>query len=1009
MYGLRQRAVRTMSTIVLGTTPMLLHGQTPRLTIEQLHHRAWTAREGAPSSVNAIAQTPDGYLWLATLSGLFRFDGISFERIESDTNSRSRATAINSLLALPDGSLWIGYTTGGVVRIRREGLTRFENDQEFPKGTVNSLARDSLGRIWATTTRGVARFDGERWELVGPESGYPGDGAASVFVDRRGTVWVAGRSGVFSLARGGGVFARRAAALAAAPAGAMTGGIAEAPDGSVWAASDRGVVQLTDTAGKPPERPDRPYGGRDWCSLVIDNESNAWGLCIPGRLVRVRLPRATDRDRDPDPRSTEEIPLTREREMSGPMTVCGFIDREGNLWIGTVAGIDRFRVPKAAAVQFPVPMTQPAIVAEDGGRVWAADNTTSSQYETDGATLRPRNIYPGAVTGLYRDGSGVEWIGGVEGVWTFDGHTGTKARLPRFVSAGYMRAMMHGSNDDLWLSMGLHGVFRRRRGAWERFDPVKDLLEAMAIVVDTSNAVWLGYMHSFVLRVVGDSVQTFSVANGVRVGDVSALHSRGNRVWVGGALGIMVFQDEKPLPFGVASGELRGVSGIVETAEGDLWLNGSDGVTHVPGPEVRRALRDTTYRARDEKLDFLDGVGGPAPTMAASPTVIEGTDGRLWFASNNGLSWLDPRHIRRNVLPPPVHVTRVIAGGQRYRASGRDTLPPRTSPIQISYTALSLGMPERIRFRYRLIGNDTAWQEAGSRREATYTNLGPGAYTFQVIAANEDGVWNDVGASVDFEVRPTFAQTNAFLFLCAVSFAGVVWGIAMWRQRRVAATLRARFDATLAERTRIAQELHDTLIQGFTGVTLQVHAAQGMLKARPDEASDILSRAIAGAQVNLREMRQMVWEMRAPELETADLADAVSQAAREAIGDRTVSFQLTVAGERRRLPHVVELTALRIAREAAINAVRHAAPQTITIGFEFDRSELKMSVCDDGRGFNSLDLDGARAVGHWGIVSMRERATTVGGSLNIEAMEPAGTRISLVLPIRESAAVRQTM
>jgi hypothetical protein len=341
----------------------------------------------------------------------------------------------------------------------------------------------------------------------------------------------------------------------------------------------------------------------------------------------------------------------------------------------------------------------------------------------------------------------------------------------------------------------------------------------------------------------GDSVRAFTERDGLRVGTITTLVARGTRIWIGGELGVAVLEAGRIRAF-TATEPLRGISGLVETEQGDLWMNGATGITRIAAAEVRRAVRDSSYRATGELFDDHDGLLGRATIVRPVPTAVEGTDRRLWFTTERGIAWIDPARIRRNPLPPPVQIRAVSVANKRYGAVDRVALPPRTTQLQIAYTALSLAVPDRVKFRYRLSGVDTTWVEAGTRREAYYTNLKPASYRFRVVAANEDGVWNDVGARVDIEIPPTFAETKAFAVIIAVAVAGVIVMLALWRQRQISRALRLQFEAQLAERSRVARELHDTLLGDMAGVALQLSAGRGgSMGAAPIPPRSISSRA----------------------------------------------------------------------------------------------------------------------------------------------------------------------
>ena len=317
---------------------------------------------------------------------------------------------------------------------------------------------------------------------------------------------------------------------------------------------------------------------------------------------------------------------------------------------------------------------------------------------------------------------------------------------------------------------------------------------------------------------------------------------------------------------------------------------------------------------------------------------------------------------------------------------------------------MSLSIPERVRFRYQLVGSDSGWQDAGGRREAFYTNLKPGSYRFRVIASNEDGVWNEAGAAFDFTIPPSFTQSRWFVAVWIVALSLLIWLAYLGRMRQVAGGLQVRYQAALAERTRIAQELHDTLLQGFTGITLQLRAIERMLARQPKESAEALKSVLASADTALRYARHMIWDMRAVELEGRDLAEALEMAARQAMAGSSAQFVFTVHGDRRQLPLAVETTALRIGREAVLNAVKHAAPRKVEVSLEYGPRSLTLRVADDGTGIRPGAMDAAAAGEHLGIAGMRDRAQRAGGTLDIASEPGRGTTVTASLPNRQPTA-----
>jgi signal transduction histidine kinase/ligand-binding sensor domain-containing protein len=981
------------------------HAQRPEPALGQLAHRAWTMRDGAPGAVNALAQTADGFLWLGTGTGLYRFDGVRFEAFEPPAGQALPSRIINMLHAVPDGALWIGYTRGGASVLAGGRLVSYDAGQGMPGSTVTAFARDSTGTMWAATISGIVRLVDGRWRGVGPESGYPGGATADLLVDRRGTLWAAELTGVYALPRGAGRFVRRAPSLTTGQSDPGGGGLREAPDGSVWGASVAlGPVQLSDSAGGPPPAGAARYAGPGWRNLIVDRQGYAWRLGHTGQIVRTPLPSTRqEASAGASPMARDTLALSRAAGASGSFAVAGLEDREGNVWLGTEGGLDQLRAAKLTPVLWPRVVVDPVVVPDDSGGVWAGSASGALMSVGRGVIEHPGTSV--RITAMSRDGRGNVWVGGQFGLWNGRGGTFVPVPLAPEMAGSRVQAVARDRDGTLWTSIQGAGrpgsVFRRKGGVWERFVVAEStpMNHAYTIVTDPAGRTWFGHSRSRLTLVAGDSVRVFAAGDGRRVGAVTAIHVHGDTAWIGMESGVAylagVGNGARPAPLVVASGPLHSVSGIVRSADGDLWLNSDEGVTRVPAVELRRAMRDPAYRARDERFGLQDGLEGAAVHIRPLGTAVASTDGRLWFATQSSVAWLDPRQIRRNALPPPVHVTALAAGGHRRdAAAGRLALPEGTRALSIAYTAPSLAVPERVRFRYRLVGIDTAWQEAGSRREAFYTNLRPGAYRFHVIAANDDGVWNTAGASLEVVIPPTFLQTDAFVALCATGAAGAVWWLAAWRERRVAAAMRARFDATLAERTRVARELHDTLLTGVAGIAMRLDAvATG---ARSPAGVDVaaLDELRAQARDTLVEARQAVVDMRASTDPRVPLSTQLADAARRIFAGTSVDARVEHEGAPRAYPPAVEEQVLRITAEALTNARDHAGCRAVVATCTYGRRELRVRVRDDGRGF-----DPARAApsGHFGLAGMRERAEAVGARLTVESAPGRGTEVQLVI------------
>jgi signal transduction histidine kinase/ligand-binding sensor domain-containing protein len=993
----------------------------------QYAHTAWRVQDGAPGAVRSLAQGSDGVLWIGSERGLFRFDGVRFDRFEPAPDQTLVPPAVHFLLALPDTSLWIGHFGGGVSVLHRGRIVTYSPAEGLPGGTVTAIARDSTGTMWAATTRGLARLDGGRWEEIGAQFGYPGGFTEPVLVDPRGSVWAVSERGIFVLPRGAERFQKREVSVPAGRDGSV-GLLAIAPDGSIWGIQHGlGLFPVADTRGDPPPTAKLAYADTAAFAITFAFGHPAIATSMTGRLVRLWLPGTTGlSDLTSDRSRVVAVPFSRAAGMSGDRVMAALYDREGSLWVGTPTGIDRFRATKLTPIAWPGHVNWPVVAPDTNGAVLvAARNGAPSALFTIGERVLPRIDAPKTLTAIYRDMHGGIWIGGESRLWERKGTVFAPVALPApppsmSLSLLQVHAIARDREDRLWVAITYDGVYRRRaEGGWERFGTAHGLGNSVAnaITTDSGGRTWLGYSTGQVVLAIDDSVHVLATADGLGVGGVLAISVHGDRVWVAGQLGVAVLSASdlvtreagrgRVRPFielATAGEPLRGVSGVVETPNGELWLNGADGVTRIAAAEVRRALAEPGYRVPYERLDYRDGIEPPAPQVRPLPSAVAGTDGRLWFTSAGGVSWIDPSRVRRNAVAPLVQLRSLSAGGRVYVAGTAEdgflTLPPRTTPVSVAYTAYSMAVPERVRFRYRLEGLDTAWQDAGSRREAFYTNLPPGRYRFRVVAANDDGVWNMAGASLDFGVQPAWNQTWWFFALvAAVIGASPAAAAITWQRRRsrlAADRARAQFEATLAERARVARELHDTLLGDMAGVAMQLSAGARRIESLGGTAPivELLSGLGAQMQRSLAEARRAVTAMRAA-AESLSLHERLAEVATRTFAGTGVATHVEHMGVPRPYAPTVEAEIVGLVTEALTNARQHAGCRTVTVTCTYAPRELRLRVRDDGRGF---DASQPSPTGHWGLIGMRERAAAIGATLTITSSATTGTDVTLVLP-----------
>jgi signal transduction histidine kinase len=444
----------------------------------------------------------------------------------------------------------------------------------------------------------------------------------------------------------------------------------------------------------------------------------------------------------------------------------------------------------------------------------------------------------------------------------------------------------------------------------------------------------------------------------------------------------------------------RAIRSLIFDTHNYLWLYTQCGLVKISDSELQRWWQQDDVRIQSTVLDSRDGVfSGRSPFH---PTAALANDGRIWFVNGSIAQVVDPNNRDSNNLLPPVHVERISSNGLLYGMDKATFLPALPTNIQIDYTALSLPIPERVRFRYRLDGFDKDWQDAGNRRTAFYSNLAPGRYQFHVIASNNDAVWSETGAAQDIVVPAAWFQAAWFRVLCAGTALALLWMLYRTRLRQVRAQTRRVLEARLAERERIARDLHDSLLQGFQGLMFRLQAVRQLLPGRAGDAAKALESALQLGDKAVFEGRDAVENLRSSSLDDRDLVTSLTTLGVE-LGVETEHqpaphYGLLIEGRPRQLTAVVRDEAYRIVREAARNAYRHAQAQEIETEVTFADAELRIRVRDNGVGIDPRILANGKKPGHWGLPGMRERIGALGGHLYVWSESSAGTEIELRIP-----------
>jgi signal transduction histidine kinase len=567
---------------------------------------------------------------------------------------------------------------------------------------------------------------------------------------------------------------------------------------------------------------------------------------------------------------------------------------------------------------------------------------------------------------------------------------------------------------NLWLS-GNKGLSHMRDARLVENFPwsVMGRHQQAKVVVPDQGGVWLAFwIDGGVLYFKDGQVRaSYTAADGLGKGPVAGLQlDRDGTVWA--AIqegGLSRIKDGRIETLTTRNGlPCDMIHWSIEEDDRSLWLYTACGLVRIARSELDAWIADPNRRVQTSLWDAADGVRvvGASPAYY-NPPVAKSSDGKLWFITGESIQVLDPRHLAFNSVPPPVHIEQIIADHNLYwQNATRQTvisnlrLPARTRDLQIDYAALSLVAPEKVHFKYLLEGQDSDWREVVNDREVQYSNLGPGNYRFRVIASNNSGVWNEQGDTLEFSIAPAYYQTNWFRSLCAIAILALLWAAYQLRVRQLHHEFDMTLDARVGERTRIARDLHDTLLQSFHGLLLQFQTVSNLLPA--GEPKQKLDSAIDQAAQAITEGRDAIQGLRSSTVETNDLAMAINTLGEELSGGETnpngAKFHVGVEGTTRDLHPILRDEIYRIAGEAMRNAFKHAQAQRIEVEIHYDERQFRLRVRDDGKGIDAKFLSEAERPGHYGLRGIRERAKLLGAKLTVWSELDSGTELELSIP-----------
>jgi signal transduction histidine kinase/ligand-binding sensor domain-containing protein len=973
----------------------------PSLQINQYAHKAWTVRDGFfRSKVLSIAQTPDGYLWIGTDSGLVRFDGARTVDWQPPAGENLPGSFIRSLLAGRDGTLWIG-TNRGLASWKAGRLTRYPG---LAGHDIQPLYEDREGTVWAGLPKrpslSVCTIRSGSTECSA-EDGKFGLIPGAIFEDSRSNLWVETETGLWRWKPG----PPRLYPMKDEP---RPDSLIEAAGGNILIATTTGVKQFSD--GKIEVYPvlgGKPFQAR---ALLRDRDGGLWIGTTDRGLLHVSNGR-TD-------------VFSRSNGLSDDFVFSLFEDREGNIWVATTQGLDRFRDPAVPTISVEQGLSSAVVLSvltTRDGSVWVGTQKGLNQWRDGQIVVYPRpSGRQSFASPRFQDSAGRIWISGAYGTEPIDSFENGRFLPLKALSLGPVPWSIEGDNaSNVWISRG-DGLFRLTEGAsagrisWATLGRQDDAGgAALALLPDPSGGgLWLAFFQGVAYFKDGQVRQSYSAANGLGEGRVEDLRfDRDGAVWAATEGGLSRIEDGRVATLSSRNGlPCDAVHWTMEDDEHSVWAYLACGLVRIARSDLEAWARDPKRTVHTTVFDASDGVASFALGTLFNPQVARAADGRIWFVSGDGVSIIDPRHIPFNKLPPPVHVEEITADRKSHwrnlsGAASNPLLPELSRDLRIDYTALSLVAPEKVRFKYKLEGHDDDWVDAGGRRQAFYNDLGPRSYRFRVIASNNSSVWNETGDSVEFSIAPAYYQTAWFRASEIVAFVLLLSGLYRLRLYQLSREFNAQLEGRVDERLRVARDLHDTLLQSFQGLMLRFQTARNMVAKRPAAALEVFDTALVQADRAIVEGREAIQNMRSSTVVTNDLAEAVravgselaSEGSSEPASGEAAEFRFVVEGKPRDLHPILRDEIYRIAREAIGNAFRHAQARVIETEITYGDDALTLRVRDDGVGIDAAILNDGRP-GHYGVPGMRERAAAIGTQLEIWTREGAGTEIQLKVP-----------
>lgn len=993
------------STACLAIIALLGIWSVPARTLAQEHrlsqyaHMAWRVQDGFEVGAS-VTQTADGHLWFGTSGGLLRFDGVKF--VPYDLPPITPALrGLNYLLGARDGSLWIG-TQNGLARLK-DGKLEWYSDAAQHTG-ISAILEDPEGTIWLTryhVPRGqgpLCRVKANGLHCYGEADGIPVRYGVGLARDNEGNLWFG--SSALCRWRPGSASTYLNYISKRPDAGNGVIDVAAGPFGEIWATTEvaapgMGVLSSSGGSWKTYVIPGFDGSKVGSHTLFMDREHSLWIGTTGDGLYRVHDGTAQHYG-TADGLSGKDINLIYE-------------DHEGNIWVLTDDGIDMFRDTAVVTYSQREGLSGAATLSVLGlkdGSLWSANwgGVIDIFKEGHHSTLPAKGAFDETVTTLFEDRKGVVWLGRNRRLFAYNHGRFREFKRPdgSRLEEGLIDAITEDTKGNIWVLTDHHNVFRIENGtAVQVLTASSDNRPSGALAPDHQGGIWIASRNDTLTYYKDGSVRTISLNRPDASFSIHAIIvDSDDALLVATTDGLFRWDDRRLEVLDSLSGLPSNlVYSVLRDNDGAVWVRCQKGLARISENEFDKWRHQSGIKPVMEVFDKYDGARSGRGALMTQPPATKTADGRLWFVAGRGVQMIDPKHTFRNSIPPPVYIVRVAADSKEYGIAKTVELPAFSRSVQIDYTALSLAVPQKVFFKYQLVGHDAEWQEAGTRRQAFYTDLPPGPYRFRVIASNNDGVWNETGAQVAFTITPAFTQGVWFKAISLLGFAAFVYLAYRVRVRQVTGQLRGRMYERIAERKRIARDLHDTFFQGIQGLLLRFHTATSLLH-KDEPARTILEQALSQSDQVMLEGRELVLDLRATASERNDLPTALADFGEGMQKGSSQDFRVIVNGDIHPLHPIVFEELFKIGKEALRNAFRHSGAHSIEAKLNYEPSELRIRIRDDGEGIESAILERGHRDGHFGLPGMKERAKKIGAHVDIWSRTAAGTEVELRMAAR---------